>query len=179
MIPVAGRSRSAASSPTLGRSFTIRQVSRRYYKWLEQKDDLLAGRTPRANKDGFGRTGVRSCHTRKASHSNSLQVAFRSHYDTPHQSREVVPMSNSEQPQVPQFCCPSCGSKQPPISGSKVTATGWVLFVVLLLVCFPLFWIGLLIKDEYYDCSQCGRRFVDPKQFDRSRLDDMMSPRPS
>lgn len=54
--------------------------------------------------------------------------------------------------------CPECGSKEPPVSRWKVSATGWVLFAVLLLFCFPLFWIGLLITEEQRECYDCGAR---------------------
>lgn len=56
-----------------------------------------------------------------------------------------------------QFRCPYCGSNLPPSTVSKVSSAGWVFFWVLLLfLCFPLFWIGLLIKDHFSMCSACG-----------------------
>jgi len=33
-----------------------------------------------------------------------------------------------------------------------------VVFVVMLLFCWPLFFIGLLMKEEYQVCSDCGAR---------------------
>jgi hypothetical protein len=57
---------------------------------------------------------------------------------------------------VPQFRCPFCQTTSPPIIGSKISAAGWVTFVVLLLFCLPLFWIGLLIKEPVKSCSHCG-----------------------
>jgi DNA-directed RNA polymerase subunit RPC12/RpoP len=55
------------------------------------------------------------------------------------------------------FACPYCGSDAPPRMKSEVSAAGWVLFVILIvLVCWPLCWIGLLIKDEYRVCRDCG-----------------------
>jgi DNA-directed RNA polymerase subunit RPC12/RpoP len=32
---------------------------------------------------------------------------------------------------------------------------------VLLLFCFPLCWVGLLIQDQYLECSYCGGRLAD------------------
>lgn len=56
-----------------------------------------------------------------------------------------------------QFRCPYCGSSLPPTTISKVSSAGWALFWILLLfLCFPLFWIGLLIQDHFSKCSACG-----------------------
>jgi DNA-directed RNA polymerase subunit RPC12/RpoP len=56
------------------------------------------------------------------------------------------------------FQCPFCGSDAPPVTRSKISAAGWVTFVVLLLFCLPLFWIGLLIKEDYRECAECGTK---------------------
>jgi DNA-directed RNA polymerase subunit RPC12/RpoP len=55
------------------------------------------------------------------------------------------------------FRCPYCGSRQLPQRRSKISAGGWVMFWILLLfLCFPLCWIGLLMKEEYLVCYDCG-----------------------
>jgi hypothetical protein len=41
---------------------------------------------------------------------------------------------------------------------TKISSGGWVVFALMLLFCFPLFWIGLLMKDEHQFCSQCRVR---------------------
>jgi hypothetical protein len=56
------------------------------------------------------------------------------------------------------FSCPFCGSTGAPITKSRISSAGWVVFVVLLLFCFPLFWIGLLMKEQYRECYECGSR---------------------
>jgi DNA-directed RNA polymerase subunit RPC12/RpoP len=58
----------------------------------------------------------------------------------------------------PQYRCPYCGSTQRPHTLQKVSTGGWIVFAVMLLVCFPLFFIGLLMKDTYQVCGQCGVR---------------------
>ena len=59
----------------------------------------------------------------------------------------------------PQFHCPFCQSTCRPRQQSKVSTAGWVLFVLMLLfLCWPLCWLGLLIKDEYYVCGACGMK---------------------
>ncbi len=56
------------------------------------------------------------------------------------------------------FCCPYCGSTDVPITKSKISAAGWVVFAVLLVFCFPLFWIGLFIKEDFKECADCGTK---------------------
>jgi hypothetical protein len=54
------------------------------------------------------------------------------------------------------FRCPFCGTSEPPNVDSKVSTGGWVLFVVLLISCFPLCFIGLFVREDYRVCSSCG-----------------------
>jgi DNA-directed RNA polymerase subunit M/transcription elongation factor TFIIS len=54
------------------------------------------------------------------------------------------------------FRCPFCQSPNPPIVREEVSTAGWICLVILLLTCFPFFWIGLLVKTNYRVCSSCG-----------------------
>lgn len=57
------------------------------------------------------------------------------------------------------FQCPYCKGRTPPIVYSKISAGGWVLFVLMLLffVTILFCWVPLLfMKDEYRVCSSCG-----------------------
>lgn len=56
------------------------------------------------------------------------------------------------------FECPYCHTDQPPSTRSQISPAGWVVFVAMLFFCFPLFFIGLLMTEEYKVCSQCGVR---------------------
>ncbi len=56
------------------------------------------------------------------------------------------------------FQCPYCRTTAPPFTQSEVSQAGWIVMVVLILTCLPLFWIGLLIKDTFNKCSGCGAR---------------------
>jgi DNA-directed RNA polymerase subunit RPC12/RpoP len=60
----------------------------------------------------------------------------------------------------PSFRCPYCGSDAPPSRRSQVSTVGWVLFIILLLgLCTaPFCWIGLLIREDYRVCGDCGTR---------------------
>jgi hypothetical protein len=40
----------------------------------------------------------------------------------------------------------------------RISTAGWVTFAVLLVVFFPLFWIGLLIKEDVPVCLACNSK---------------------
>jgi len=63
--------------------------------------------------------------------------------------------SRQRQPNV-GFRCPFCQSNDPPEINSRISTAGWVIFVILLIACFPLCVIGLFIKEDYRVCSSCG-----------------------
>lgn len=58
----------------------------------------------------------------------------------------------------PVMHCPYCHTHAPAIIRQRISTGGWITFVVLLFVFLPLFWIGLLIKEDYYVCCGCGIR---------------------
>lgn len=62
-------------------------------------------------------------------------------------------------PQPGQWRCPFCGYVGQPSYGEKTSGAGWAIFVVLLLLCFCLCWLGLLIRERYRYCPNCGQRF--------------------
>lgn len=62
--------------------------------------------------------------------------------------------NNLEQP----YLCPHCMNRFPPRYERKVSTTGWIVFAVLLVTFFPLFWIGLLIKEDTWVCQACNAR---------------------
>lgn len=56
------------------------------------------------------------------------------------------------------FVCPVCRASAPPLERDKVSTAGWVLFVVLLVFCFPICFIGLLQKEKYRVCAYCNHK---------------------
>src|SRR5918912_3657863 len=50
------------------------------------------------------------------------------------------------------YRCPNCGSTNPPIAEKRISTEGWIVFCALLIFCLPLFWIGLLMKEERRLC---------------------------
>jgi hypothetical protein len=54
------------------------------------------------------------------------------------------------------FSCPYCECAHPPIQKKKISSTGWMVFIIMLIFCFPLCIIGIFIKEEYRVCRDCG-----------------------
>jgi DNA-directed RNA polymerase subunit RPC12/RpoP len=54
--------------------------------------------------------------------------------------------------------CHRCGCTDPPVVRSQVSQAGWITLILMILFCWPLFWIGLLMTEEYHQCSDCGVR---------------------
>lgn len=61
-------------------------------------------------------------------------------------------------PPVGVWTCPFCRATTAPRHVSKVSTGGWVVFVLLLIFCLPICWIGLLMKDSGLQCSSCFTR---------------------
>lgn len=53
------------------------------------------------------------------------------------------------------YHCPRCGTQNQPMLTKKISTAGWITFAVLMAVFFPLFWIGLLIKENVRVCPVC------------------------
>lgn len=54
--------------------------------------------------------------------------------------------------------CRICGSMRHPYVHKEIGTTGIAMIIILLVLFFPLFWIGLLIKDEFLVCPDCGNK---------------------
>ena len=53
------------------------------------------------------------------------------------------------------YRCPNCASQHAPLTKKRISSSGWIVFFVLLFLCPPFFWIGLLMKEEYAVCPMC------------------------
>ena len=62
-------------------------------------------------------------------------------------------------PQHQGLVCPSCGGQMALSPIKRVSGAGWVVFGVLLVLFFPLAWIGLLIKKDIVFCLNCNSLF--------------------
>jgi hypothetical protein len=56
------------------------------------------------------------------------------------------------------YLCQRCMNRYPPRYERRVSTAGWIVFAVLLVTFFPLFWIGLLIKEDVWVCQACNAR---------------------
>jgi hypothetical protein len=56
------------------------------------------------------------------------------------------------------FRCSHCMSQVPPRVERRISTAGWITFAILLVLFFPLFWIGLLIKEDVYVCQTCNSK---------------------
>ena len=71
----------------------------------------------------------------------------------------VSPITNYRQAQMAYgYRCPHCGTQNFPRVERKISTAGWIVFAVLLVMFFPLFWIGLLIKEDVKICPVCNFR---------------------
>lgn len=88
---------------------------------------------------------------------------------TDHAQQPVPFPQNSQmyrQPLVPwqgnpvghSYLCQNCMNRYPPRHQRKVSTAGWIVFAVLLVTFFPLFWIGLLIREDAWVCQICKAR---------------------
>lgn len=53
------------------------------------------------------------------------------------------------------YRCPRCNAAYLPIVEKKISSEGMLIFILLLFFCFPLCWIGLLMKQESRVCPVC------------------------
>ena len=54
------------------------------------------------------------------------------------------------------YRCPRCATQMLPTVQRKISSGGWITFALLLVFFFPLFWIGLLIKEDTRVCPICN-----------------------
>jgi DNA-directed RNA polymerase subunit RPC12/RpoP len=54
--------------------------------------------------------------------------------------------------------CEYCGSTERPYQTSEISQGGWITFALLMVFFFPLFWVGLLMTETRWKCSDCGAR---------------------
>lgn len=75
------------------------------------------------------------------------------------QNFHPAPFAYSQPQDLTQpFRCPQCMSTYPPRIERKISTAGWITFAALLVFFFPLFWIGLLIKEDVVSCQSCNLR---------------------
>lgn len=62
--------------------------------------------------------------------------------------------------------CPECGCPEKPYRRNRISQSGWIVFALFLVFFFPLFFIGLLMTEDYYECPECRFKSTDRREFD-------------
>ncbi len=76
-----------------------------------------------------------------------------------HQNFQPAPLAYQQTRHMGQpFRCPHCMSQYLPRVERRISTAGWITFAVLLVFFFPLFWIGLLIKEDVQVCQSCNSK---------------------
>lgn len=76
---------------------------------------------------------------------------------TAHQAPRPQPLVQQQPQNVAYgYRCPRCASQMMPKVVKRVSTAGWIVFAVLMVMFFPLFWIGLLIKEDVQMCPVCN-----------------------
>jgi hypothetical protein len=76
----------------------------------------------------------------------------------PTQQYQHAPLTYQPMHMSQPFRCPHCMSQFPPRIERRISTAGWITFAVLLVLFFPLFWIGLLIKEDVRVCQSCNTK---------------------
>jgi hypothetical protein len=100
---------------------------------------------------------VSESRARKSKQINQVQPL--NNFLAGNQTAQHQPLANWQpQSMTHGFRCPRCSTNQMPRYDKKISTAGWIVFAVLMVVFFPLFWIGLLIKEDVPFCSVCNLR---------------------
>ena len=87
--------------------------------------------------------------------------AQTSQFDQLNSAFRPAPLAKASRHHLSQgFQCPSCGSQLMPRLEKRISTAGWITFAVLLVFFFPLFWIGLLIKEDVPVCQTCNLKLA-------------------
>lgn len=77
----------------------------------------------------------------------------------PHQFGQPLAYQNPQQAVGFGNHCPRCAGQFIKYE-RKISQAGWIVFSVLMVTFFPLFWIGLLIKEDVAVCQTCNFRLA-------------------
>ena len=75
----------------------------------------------------------------------------------PSSYQQPLVYQNQQQSVANGFNCPRCAGQAIKYE-RKISTAGWIVFAVLMVVFFPLFWIGLMLKEDVRVCLTCNFR---------------------
>jgi hypothetical protein len=95
--------------------------------------------------------------TRQTQQINRVQPLQNLEAITNQTARQPQPLAQYQPNQMAYgYRCPRCASQLLPKIERKISTAGWVVFAIFLVMFFPLFWIGLLIKEDVRVCPVCN-----------------------
>src|SRR5215216_4750793 len=91
--------------------------------------------------------------------TDEFQTQAEARKQTANAAFSAQPLANRDQQYLSgNYRCPNCMSQFLPRIERRISTTGWIVFAVLLVLFFPLFWVGLLIKEDVQICPSCNLR---------------------
>jgi hypothetical protein len=91
--------------------------------------------------------------------TDEFQTQAEARKQTANAAFSAQPLANRDQQYMAgNYRCPNCMSQFLPRIERRISTTGWIVFAVLLVLFFPLFWVGLLIKEDVQICPSCNLR---------------------
>lgn len=124
--------------------------------------DFSAPRPYSWQTDEFQTSKPEARKTQQINQVQPLNVQFpgtNQQYQQYQQPQQPQPLAfHQPQPLTSAYRCPRCMSNVLPRLERKISTAGWITFAVLLVFFFPLFWIGLLIKEDTHTCPACQTR---------------------
>lgn len=91
-------------------------------------------------------------------YQNQQQPQFQQQLP-PHQQYQQQLQQSARPNMVYSPHCPRCASQYIRFE-KKISTAGWIVFAVLMVTFFPLFWIGLLIKEDAQFCQVCNYKIA-------------------
>ncbi len=103
---------------------------------------------------------VSEARVRKNKPINQVQP-IPNQFAPPQPPRRPQPLAYREPQNVSYgYRCPRCASQFLPQVVRKISTAGWIVFAALMVTFFPLFWVGLLIKEDVKICPVCKMKIV-------------------
>jgi hypothetical protein len=91
--------------------------------------------------------------------TDEFQTQAEARKQTANAAFAAQPLANRDQQYMAgNYRCPNCMSQFLPRIERRISTNGWIVFGVLLVLFFPLFWVGLLIKEDVQICPSCNLR---------------------
>ena len=114
--------------------------------------------------DEYAGKKVRCAHCKKtfvaADANDDEAILDVEHVEVPRQTYASLPspIENDDEYEErrSRFRCPFCGTSMPPRTKSSMSTGGIIMFIFLLIICFPICFLAFFMQDKTKACSECG-----------------------